>query len=200
MADIFACVGHWEISGRGFIKRTQTPTHESTPNSRQIDVLVQDCSIYSAKALEILQSCSRSSRYFDNKICACLAKAWDMSYRINLNFFDTWDVGFNSLRPSDVCMHQCTKSSLVQIMACCLRCQAIIRNSRGLIKPLGTSLSEFLFEIHIFIDENAFENVVCKMVAILSRLQCVKPRHGTYIVVYSSICRKYRARSSKPNI
>ena len=41
--------------------------------------------------------------------------------------------------------------------------------------PLGANLSETAIEIQIFIEENAFENVVCEMSAILSRPQCVKP-------------------------
>ena len=54
--------------------------------------------------------------------------------------------------------------------------QAIIWNNAGilLIEPLGTNFSEILIEIYTFsIQENAFENVVWKLAAILSRLQCV---------------------------
>ena len=44
-----------------------------------------------------------------------------------------------------------------------------------LIQSLGTNLCEILCEIHtFFIKENAFENVICAMAAILSRPQCVK--------------------------
>ena len=52
-------------------------------------------------------------------------------------------------------------------MAC--RLQAIIWTNAWilLIGLLGTNFSE------IFIHENAFENVVCEMAAILSRPQCV---------------------------
>ena len=41
------------------------------------------------------------------------------------------------------------------------RHQAIIWTNAGtlLIRPLGTNFSEILIEIHIFFDENAFENV-----------------------------------------
>ena len=39
-----------------------------------------------------------------------------------------------------------------------------------LIWHFGANFSEIWIEIHIFIQENAFENVVCKMAAILSRL------------------------------
>ena len=62
------------------------------------------------------------------------------------------------------------------------RHQAIIWTNIGilLIGPLGTNFSEILIEIYtwlrnlyIFIQENAFENVVWKMVAILSQLQYV---------------------------
>ena len=56
------------------------------------------------------------------------------------------------------------------------RRQAIIWTNAGmlLIGPLGTNFSEILIEIlTFFIQENAFESVVCEMVAILSRPQCV---------------------------
>ena len=54
------------------------------------------------------------------------------------------------------------------------RCQAIIWTNAGLllIGPLGTNFSEILIEI--FIQENAFECVVCETAAILSWPQCVK--------------------------
>ena len=56
------------------------------------------------------------------------------------------------------------------------RHQANIWTNAGilLIEPLGTNFSEILFEIHIFLQVNAFEQVICKMAAILSRPQCVK--------------------------
>ena len=57
------------------------------------------------------------------------------------------------------------------------RRQAIIWTNAGilLIGPLGTHFSEnFNWNSNIFILENALENVVCKMVLILSRPQCVK--------------------------
>ena len=55
------------------------------------------------------------------------------------------------------------------------RRQAIIRTNDGilLIRPLGTNLSEILRNSNIFIQENAFESVVCEKAAILSRPQCV---------------------------
>ena len=67
--------------------------------------------------------------------------------------------------------------------------QAIIWTNAGilLIGPLGTNFSEILIEIfYIFIQENAFENIVCKMAGILSRPQCVKVLHELmrYIVVW----------------
>ena len=53
------------------------------------------------------------------------------------------------------------------------RCRAIIWINDGilLIGPLGTNLSEILIDFYIFIQENAFETVVWKMAAVLSRLQ-----------------------------
>ena len=55
------------------------------------------------------------------------------------------------------------------------RHQAIIWTNAGilLIGPLGTKFSEILVKILSFIQENAFEKVVCEMAAILSRPQCV---------------------------
>ena len=68
--------------------------------------------------------------------------------------------GDESLRPCDVLMRQYNKSSLVQLITCRLF------SSKPWSEPmlaLGT----------IFIEEKAFENVVCKMVIFLSRQQCV---------------------------
>ena len=56
------------------------------------------------------------------------------------------------------------------------RRQAIIWNNAGilLIRPLGNKLEWNLNQnLYIFIQENAFENVVWNMAAILSRPQCV---------------------------
>ena len=56
------------------------------------------------------------------------------------------------------------------------RRQAIIWTNAGilLIGPLGTNFSEILIEIQtFFIEENTFENVVCEMLFISSRPQCV---------------------------
>ena len=58
------------------------------------------------------------------------------------------------------------------------RCQAIIWANAGitLIRTQGTNFSEIVIEIHTFSfkQENVFENVVCKIVAILSRTQWLK--------------------------
>ena len=59
------------------------------------------------------------------------------------------------------------------------RRQAIIWTNAGilLIGPLGTNLGELLIEINaLSFKENAFENVVWKMAATLSRPQSVKKR------------------------
>ena len=56
------------------------------------------------------------------------------------------------------------------------RRQAIIWTNAGilLIRPLGKKLQwHFNRNWNIFIQENAFENIVCEMVSILSRPQCV---------------------------
>ena len=57
------------------------------------------------------------------------------------------------------------------------RRQAIIQTNAGilLIGPWGTNFSEiFNRNLYIFIQENAFQTVVCEMLAILSQPQCVK--------------------------
>ena len=58
------------------------------------------------------------------------------------------------------------------------RRQAIIWTNAGilLIGPLGTNFSEIVMEIlrNFFIQENAFESVVCETASILYRPQCVK--------------------------
>ena len=56
------------------------------------------------------------------------------------------------------------------------RRQAIIWTNAGilLISPLGTNFGEILIEIQtIFFEENTFENVVCEMLFVSSRPQCV---------------------------
>ena len=57
------------------------------------------------------------------------------------------------------------------------RHQAIVWTNAGILftEPSGTNFSEIFLEIlKIFGQENAFENVVWEMVAILSWPQCVK--------------------------
>ena len=57
------------------------------------------------------------------------------------------------------------------------RRQAIIWTNAGilLIGPLGTNFSEIVIEIQTFLlKKNTFENVVCEMLFISSRPQCVK--------------------------
>ena len=51
-----------------------------------------------------------------------------------------------------------------------------------LIRTLGANFNETSTEIHIFIQENAFEsNVFWKIAAILSRRQCIKGSRGMHI-------------------
>ena len=60
------------------------------------------------------------------------------------------------------------------------RCQAIIWTNAGilLIRCLGKNSVKFKWNPYIFIQENAIENVVWKMAAILSRPQCVNIAKG----------------------
>ena len=58
------------------------------------------------------------------------------------------------------------------------RCQDIIWTTAGilLIGPLGTNFNEIFYQNScIYIQENAFKNIVCKTAAILSQPQCVNP-------------------------
>ena len=87
----------------------------------------------------------------------------------------------NSLRPSDAFMHQYTKPSLIQIMACRLMGAKPLSDQMLVYCSLGhwewTSVNlESKFKL--FIEGNAFENVVCKMSSAkcLPRPQCVIPQ------------------------
>ena len=64
------------------------------------------------------------------------------------------------------------------------RRQAIIWTNAGIlpIRTLWTNFSDIFFEFIYFHSRDAFENIVWKMVAILSRLQCVD------IAVRQGIC------------
>ena len=80
--------------------------------------------------------------------------------------------------------------------------------------PLGTNLSEISIEIYaISIQKNAFENVVLKMAAIMSRPQCVnlgalwnnKPAYTTHFEIWvirsssTSFCLKHAIHHSIPS-
>ena len=77
-------------------------------------------------------------------------------------------------------MHICVGNLTIVGADNCLspsKLQAIICTNPGilLIRPLGTNFSGILISNQnssIFIQENAFEKVVCKKVAILSQPQC----------------------------
>ena len=66
------------------------------------------------------------------------------------------------------------------------RHQAIIWTNAGilLIWSLGTNFSEF----KISIEENAFENIVCEMAAIVSRPQCVNSIYTMKRLEVSKTC------------
>ena len=73
------------------------------------------------------------------------------------------------------------------------RRQAIIWINAGilLIGPSEITFSKILIEIHNFLQENAFQNVVWKMAAILSRPQCVefgsRHKHFRWINVFQNV-------------
>ena len=87
----------------------------------------------------------------------------------------------NSYLPSAAYMHQRTGSVLVPVMAWCLF------STKPLPVPMLTSCWLDLKNklqwnsnqnTQFFIHENAFENVVCEMAAILSEPQCVESHNG----------------------
>ena len=83
-----------------------------------------------------------------------------------------------SLRPSDAYMHQYNIPTLVQIMACRLfgtkpLSDPILPYCQ--LHPKEHISVKFSLKFKVFIKQNALENVVCEMVAILSKPQCVEP-------------------------
>ena len=82
------------------------------------------------------------------------------------------EIHVNSLRPSDAYIHQQTQSPPVQIMVCRLFAPSHYPNQCGYIVNWtnGNKLQwNFNGNLYIFIQENAFETVVCEEAAILSR-------------------------------
>ena len=76
--------------------------------------------------------------------------SWHISCRVSLT---------NSSPPSVTYMHQWIRSALVQIMACRLFGT----------KPLSKPVLGYYQNTKLFIHENAPENIICKMAAILSK-------------------------------
>ena len=67
------------------------------------------------------------------------------------------------------------------------RRQAMIWTNAGIliIRTLGIHFSENLYQnSYIFIQENAFENVVCEIAPILSRPQCVKQGPDSNVIYH----------------
>ena len=48
-----------------------------------------------------------------------------------------------------------------------------------------SNFNEILIEIHSFFQENAFENAIRKMAAILSWLYCVKCKDQNHVITYN---------------
>ena len=85
---------------------------------------------------------------------------------------------FNSSRPDDIIWHHGFWQALVQVMACCLTAPSHNLNQSWCICIVNLALRkifqwDFIQNSNIFIQENAFQNVVCNMAAILFRLHCV---------------------------
>ena len=70
-----------------------------------------------------------------------------------------------------------------------------------LLWPPGTNFNEIFIEIHtyIFTEENAFENVVCKMADILSRHHCVKIAHKLSFINNGNIGECFQRTGQKRN-
>ena len=86
---------------------------------------------------------------------------------------DTVRCGYKPAQPRKVMITFGSDNGLAPI-----RYQAIIWTNAGMLLNglLATNFSEILIEICAFLfQENAFEDVVWKMAAILSRPQCVNP-------------------------
>ena len=93
-------------------------------------------------------------------------------------------IGFNSPPPRATYMRQWIGSALVQIMACRLF------SAKPLSKPMPCYVNlglrnklqwNFNQNTKLFIHRNASENIVCEMVAILSRRKWIKlPREGRW--------------------
>ena len=83
---------------------------------------------------------------------------------------DTFHFTFNSSPPRAAYMCQWLGSALVQKMACRLlnQCWVIIN------RTLRNKLRNFSKKSNFFVQENAFENFVCEMTAILSKGRWVK--------------------------
>ena len=88
---------------------------------------------------------------------------------------------FNWLRPSDAYMRPQPRTSLVQINALSpvstpsyymTRCWNIVNYTFG-----NKFQWNFNQNLNSFIQENAFDNVICKIAAILSQPQCVQKFH-----------------------
>ena len=82
--------------------------------------------------------------------------------------------GHTVLRPDNAQMHLYTGPSLVHMMLLSpARHRAIIWTNTDLLSigPLEINLSEISMETNIFAQDNAFENVICKTVTILSLSQ-----------------------------
>ena len=114
--------------------------------------LVQDCSISTANALEILQCCTKPLTWYR------LVSTKEAKLHLSGNGVN---VPFNALRPSDsVCVGKLTTIGSDNGLAPG-RCQVIIWTNAGilLIGLWGTNLSEILLEIYIF----SFKKIHFKM-------------------------------------
>ena len=114
---------------------------------------------------------------FDKSRARCQAIPWsseDSVPRSEMHIARQHPSVINSSPPSVAYMNRWTRSALVQVMACCLF------GAKPLPEPMLTywELNQIQWNLNqntkLFIHENAFENVIWKMVAISSRPQWAK--------------------------
>ena len=107
-----------------------------------------------------------------------LYETWpDQISRKDMNYVHQSLVTINSFSPSAAYILQWIRSALVQIMAWCLVGAKQLSEPmlEYFMRTIRNKLQwDFNRNLYIFVQENAFENVVWKMAAILSRPQCVK--------------------------
>ena len=116
-------------------------------------------------------------QYFYHTISSC--SCWNESL-INATRADCFMICYSTHRGRVTHMRQWTRPSVVQIMACCLLGAIIWTNDDSLWIGLLWIQWNFNQNTKILIQENEFENVACKIAAILSRSLYVNSDHDIH--------------------